>query len=137
VKLGGIDHIFFVSGTELGYYQADGQGRCGLAAQTRLLHESAALHAAIGAAMVSGKPSAAAVHVDVGTLHYGAAIHAAWRGNYPVLLTAGCGPRAFPGSMRGARDGSIQWLQEPRDQSDILRQYTRPITAWSTRTITG
>ena len=90
-----------------------------------MLHESAALHAAIGAAMVRGKPSAACAHVDVGTLHYGAAIHTAWRSNAPVLITAGNRPRAYPGSMLGARNMPVQWLQEPRDQGEILRQYTK------------
>ena len=129
MKLGGIDQLYFVSGSEMAFFQeaiakAENKGWPAPKLVT-MMHESVALHAALGSAMVSGKPSAAAVHVDVGTLHYGAAIHAAWRGNYPVLLTAGCGPRAFPGSMRGARDGSIQWLQEPRDQGEILRQYTQ------------
>jgi acetolactate synthase-1/2/3 large subunit len=65
------------------------------------------------------------VHVDVGTLHYGAGIHSAWRGGYPVLIMGGTSPRAMPGSMRGARDSSIQWVQEPRDQGEIVRQYTK------------
>jgi acetolactate synthase-1/2/3 large subunit len=129
MKLGGIDHLFFVSGSEMAFYQeaiakAEARGRPAPKLVT-MVHESVALHAALGSAMVSGRPAAAGVHVDVGTLHYGAAVHAAWRGNYPVLMTAGTGPRAFPGSMRGARDGSIQWLQEPRDQGEIVRQYTK------------
>jgi acetolactate synthase I/II/III large subunit len=129
MKLGGIDHLFFVSGTELAYYQEAvvKAGVKGWPAPTliTMLHESAALHAAIGAAMVSGKPSAACAHVDVGTLHYGAAIHTAWRSSAPVLITAGTAPRAYPGSMRGARNMPVQWLQEPRDQGEILRQYTK------------
>jgi acetolactate synthase-1/2/3 large subunit len=129
MKLGGIDHLYFVSGSEMAFYQeaiAKAEARGWPAPKlVTMMHESVALHAALGTAMVTGQPSAASVHVDVGTLHYGAAIHAAWRGNYPVLLTAGSGPRAFPGSMRGARDGSIQWLQEPRDQAEIVRQYTK------------
>ena len=39
-------------------------------------------------------------HVDVGTLHYGATIHTAWRSNAPMLITTGNAPRAYPGSMR-------------------------------------
>ena len=27
--------------------------------------------------------------------------------------------------MRGARGGSVQWVQEPRDQGEIVRQYTK------------
>ena len=129
MKLGGVDNLYFVSGSEMAFYQegiakAEAKGWPAPKLVT-MMHESVALHAALGNAMVTGQPSAASVHVDVGTLHYGAAIHAAWRGNYPVLITAGSGPRAFPGSMRGARDGSIQWLQEPRDQGEIVRQYTK------------
>jgi acetolactate synthase-1/2/3 large subunit len=82
-------------------------------------HEHVALNAALGSAMVRNQPAATAVHVDVGTLHYGAAIHTAWRGGYPVLMTAGTGPRAFPGSMRGARGHIVQWVQEPRHQGEM------------------
>ena len=129
MKLGGIGELYFVSGSEMAFYQeaiAKAESRGWPAPKlVTMMHESVALHAALGSAMVTGQPAAAAVHVDVGTLHYGAAVHAAWRGNYPVLLTAGTGPRAFPGSMRGARDSTIQWLQEPRDQGEIVRQYTK------------
>ena len=75
--------------------------------------------------MISGQPAATAVHVDVGTLNYGAALHTAWRGAYPVLITAGTGPRAYSGSMAGARNRPVQWVQEPRDQGEVLRQYTK------------
>jgi acetolactate synthase-1/2/3 large subunit len=88
-------------------------------------HEGVAINAALGSAMVSGRPTATAVHVDVGTFNYGAGLHTAWRGGYPVLITAGTGPRAFPGSMRGARNNAVQWVQEPRDQGEIVRQYTK------------
>ena len=75
--------------------------------------------------MVREQPAATAAHVDVGTFNYGAGLHTAWRGSYPVLITAGAGPRAYPGSMRGARGNSVQWVQEPRDQGEIVRQYTK------------
>ena len=129
MKLGGVDNLFFVSGSEIAFYQES-------AAKARerewpsprlvtMTHEGAALNAAIGSAMVSGQPAATAVHVDVGTLNYGAGIHTAWRGGYPVLMMAGAGPRAYPGTMTGGRDGGIQWVQEPRDQGEIVRQYTK------------
>jgi acetolactate synthase-1/2/3 large subunit len=129
MKLGGVDNLFFVSGSELTFYQeaiakAHAKGRPAPRLVT-MTHEHVALNAALGNAMVRNQPAATAVHVDVGTLHYGAAIHTAWRGGYPVLMTAGTGPRAFPGSMRGARAGSVQWVQEPRDQGEIVRQYTK------------
>src|SRR5438034_6345574 len=129
MKLGGVDNLFFVSGSELVFFQeaiakAEARGTPAPRLVT-MMHESVALNAALGNAMVRNAPAATAVHVDVGTLHYGAATHTAWRGNYPVLMMAGTGPRAFPGSMRGARGSSVQWVQEPRDQGEIVRQYTK------------
>ena len=141
MKLGGIDHLFFVSGTEIIFYQeaiAKAKQRGWPAPQlVTVTHESVALNAALGAAMVTGNPSALAVHVDVGTLNTGAAIHSAWRGGYPVLITAGIAPRGYPGSMPGARESSVQWVQEPRDQGEILRQYTKHDHRRSTRTTPG
>src|SRR5262249_8071404 len=129
MKLGGIDHLFFTSGTEIVYYQesiAKAQARGWPAPElVTVTHEGVALNAALGSAMVTGRPSAIAVHVDVGTLNAGAGIHSAWKGNYPVMITAGTAPRAYPGSMPGARDSSVQWVQEPREQAEILRQYTK------------
>jgi acetolactate synthase-1/2/3 large subunit len=130
MKLGGVDNLFFVSGSELAFFQeavakAEARGTPAPKLVT-MMHESVALNAALGNAMVRNAPAATAVHVDVGTLHYGAATHTAWRGNYPVLMMAGTGPRAFPGSMRGSREAAgVQWVQEPRDQGEIVRQYTK------------
>jgi acetolactate synthase-1/2/3 large subunit len=129
MKLGGIDHLFFVSGTEMAFFQeavvkAEQLGRP-TPKLMMMVHEAVALNAAIGYSMLTGKPSATAVHVDVGTLHQGAAIHAAWHDRCPILMTAGAGPRAFPGQMAGGRNSFINWVQEPRDQGAIVRQYTK------------
>ena len=129
MKLGGVDNLFFVSGSEIAFWQesiAKAKDREWPAPRlVTVTHEGVALNAAAGDAMVSGRPSATAVHVDVGTLNFGAAIHTVWRGSYPVLMTAGTGPRAFPDSLTGGRDSPVQWVQEPRDQGEILRQYTK------------
>jgi acetolactate synthase-1/2/3 large subunit len=129
MKLGGIENLFFVSGSEIAFYQesiakAHARGRPAPRLLT-ITHEGVAINAAIGDAMVSGRPSACAVHVDVGTQNYGAGIHTAWRGPYPILMMSGTGPRAYPDSMVGARNSWVQWVQEPRDQGEILRQYTK------------
>ena len=129
MKLGGVEHFFFVSGSEIGFYQeavARAAAKGWPAPQLlTVTHEGSALNAALGSAMVREQPAATAAHVDVGTFNYGAGLHTAWRGSYPVLITAGAGPRAYPGSMRGARSNSVQWVQEPRDQGEIVRQYTK------------
>ena len=129
MKLGGVDKIFFVSGSESAFLQ-EATAKAAVKGTPApelitMIHESVALNAALGAAMVTGKPTATSSHVDVGTLHYGGAIHTAWRGGYPVLMTGGTGPRAFPGSMRGSRGSPVQWQQEPRDQAEIVRQFTK------------
>jgi acetolactate synthase I/II/III large subunit len=129
MKLGGVDHLFFVSGSEIAFWQesvARAQEKGWPAPKLITVpHESVALNAALGSAMIRNQPDATAVHVDVGTLNYGGAIHTAWRGNYPVLITAGTGPRAYAGSIAGSRNSAVQWVQEPRDQGAILRQYTK------------
>ena len=69
--------------------------------------------------------AATAVHVDVGTQHYGCAIHTARHSGLPVLITAGAPPVSYPGSMRGSRDGSHFWVQQTADQNGIVRQYMK------------
>ena len=130
MKLGGVNQLFFVSGTEIIFYQeaiAKAKQR-GLPAPDLITvpHEHVALNAALGAAAATGQPSAVAVHVDVGTLNTGAAIHTAWKGSYPVLITAGNAPRAYPGTMPGARDGSALpddpaavMRRQPQDSADV------------------
>ena len=87
MKLGGVDNLFFVSGSEIAFWQesiAKAKDREWPAPRlVTVTHEGVALNAAAGDAMVSGKPSATAVHVDVdvGTLNFGAAIHTVWRGS--------------------------------------------------------
>src|SRR5437667_12262730 len=75
MKLGGIDHLFFVSGSEMAFYQesiARAQRRGWPAPRLiTVMHEGVALNAALGNAMASGQPAATAAHVDVGTFNYG------------------------------------------------------------------
>ena len=129
MALGGIDHLFFTSGTEIGFYQeAIAKAKAHNRPAPRLisvLHEHACLNAAMGYAAVSGKPTATAVHVDVGTQHYGGAVHTARHSCLPILITAGAPATAYPGSMRGAREGAHIWLQQGYDQNGIVRQYVK------------
>jgi acetolactate synthase I/II/III large subunit len=126
---GGVDHLFFTSGGEIGFYQeavakAQAQGKKTLRLIT-VPHEHVSLNAALGFAAVSGRPAVTAAHVDVGTQHYGGAVHTAWRSGLPVIITAGAPPTAYPGSIRGARDAGHLWNQQNFDQNGIVRQYTK------------
>ena len=128
---GGIDHLFFTSGSEIGFYQeavakARAHGHNNPMRLITVPHEHISLNAALGYAAVSGRPAATAVHVDVGTLHMGGAIHTAWRSGLPVVMTAGFPPTAATGSMPGSREeGGHLWMQETYDQNGIVRNYTK------------
>jgi acetolactate synthase-1/2/3 large subunit len=126
---GGIEFLFFTSGSELVFYQeaiakAQALGRKAPRLIT-MIHENPSLNAALGYAAASGKPAATAAHVDVGTQHYGSAIHTAYRSGLPVLVTAGAPPVGLPGTRRGARDAAHLWLQDMYDQNGIVRQYMK------------
>ena len=128
---GGVDHLFFTSGSEIGFFQ-EATAKARAKGDNRLLrlitvpHEHANLNAALGFAAVSGRPAATAAHVDVGTQHYGGAVHTAWRSGLPVVITAGFPPTAYPGSVNGSRvDGGHLWMQENYDQNGIVRSYTK------------
>jgi acetolactate synthase-1/2/3 large subunit len=90
-----------------------------------MTHENAALAAACGETVVTGRPSAAVFHVECGLINAGGAIHNADRGRYPVLIMSGYPASAEAGSVPGARNSFIQWFQQIRDQGELLRQYVR------------
>jgi acetolactate synthase I/II/III large subunit len=130
MAMGGVDHLFFTSGSELAFYQESiSKARHHNRPVPRLItvtHEHVSLNAALGYAAVSGKCAATAAHVDVGTQHYGCAVHTAWRSGLPVLITAGAAPTAYTGSMPGSREeGAHLWAQQVFDQNAIVRQYTK------------
>lgn len=128
---GGVDHLFFTSGSEIGFFQeatakARAMGNNKVPRLITVPHEHANLNAALGYAAVSGKPAITAAHVDVGTQHYGGAVHTAWRSGLPVVMTSGFPPTAYAGTKKGSRDeGGHLWMQETYDQNGIVRNYTK------------
>jgi acetolactate synthase-1/2/3 large subunit len=129
MKLNGVERIWFTSGTELAFLQEVPVKHQALGRPTprimTMTHENAALSAACGETMVTGKPSATAAHVECGMINAGGSIHNADRGHYPVLMMSGYPPSAEAGSVPGARDNGIQWYQQIPDQGQIVRQYMR------------
>ena len=128
---GGVDHLFFTSGSEIGFYQeavskAKAKGHNNPIRLITVPLEHVNLNAALGYAAVSGKPAVTAAHVDCGTQHYGGAVHTAWRSGLPVIITAGYPPTAYAGAMKGSRDeGAHLWAQQTYDQQGIVRNYTK------------
>jgi acetolactate synthase-1/2/3 large subunit len=89
------------------------------------LHESVAMAAAHGYAMVTGRPQVVLVHVDVGTQQVGGALHNAQRCRIPVILCAGKTPSTLEGVKKGGRSHMIHWIQEQYDNAGIVRNYTK------------
>ncbi|KAK7217083.1 hypothetical protein V2G26_005086 [Clonostachys chloroleuca] len=88
-------------------------------------HEMVAMSMADGFARLTGKPQCVLVHVDVGTQNLGCALHNASVGRCPVLIFAGLSPFTQEGEMRGSRTEYIHWLQDSRDQKQIVSQFCR------------
>lgn len=125
----GVDCLFFCGGTDnfvfmegVKKFEELGRPHPKL---IQCLHESVALSAAHGHFMVSGKPQAVVVHVDLGTQNVGGAIHNAWVGNAGIIFMAGRTPYTTMGELRGSRNNAIHFIQETYDQAEIVRQYTK------------
>lgn len=84
-------------------------------------HENAAVAMAHGVYMVSGRPQAVMVHVNVGTANTINALMDAGRDQVPLLLFAGKTPYS-EGGRQGARTRYIHWAQEMFDQAGMLRE---------------
>jgi acetolactate synthase-1/2/3 large subunit len=85
-------------------------------------HENVAVAMAMGYYLKTGRPQLVMVHVNVGTANAICGIMNAWRGNIPVLFSAGRTPFSEGGELVGKRSGEIHWPQELRDQGAILRE---------------
>lgn len=127
--INGVDYVFFSSGSDIMWYQESAVKLRSLGRPTpqlvTMLHEYANLSAACGYAMVARRPAVTAVHVELGTLNYGGAIHNAWRGGYPVLMTSGKTPNSYGGTAKGDRDQWVFWGQDLTDYGAIVRQYVK------------
>jgi acetolactate synthase-1/2/3 large subunit len=84
-------------------------------------HENAAVAMAHGAYMVTGRPQAVMVHVNVGTANTVNGILNANRDHTPVFVLAGRTPYAEHG-RHGARTRNIHWAQEMFDQAGLVRE---------------
>jgi acetolactate synthase-1/2/3 large subunit len=129
LALGGVSKLFFCSGSDIGFIQ---EAVAKAAAIRRpspelitVMHESVALNAAVGYSALTRRPAATAVHVEVGALSYGAALHTAHAERAPVMMISGASARAYPGSRRGARNNPINWVQERFDQRALVSGYTK------------
>lgn len=84
-------------------------------------HENTAMHMAIGYYLVTGRPQAVMVHVNVGTANGMNGFLNAARGNVPMLFTAGRTP-TNERDLAGHRSLDIHWTQEMFDQASMVRE---------------
>jgi acetolactate synthase I/II/III large subunit len=87
--------------------------------------ERVAMAAAQAYWQLTGKVQLVVVHVDVGTLALGAAIHNAQRTNGGIVVIAGTAPRTFDGELAGGRSIAVHWQQDQIDQLGIMRNFTK------------
>ena len=93
--------------------------------QILCLSEQLALCMAQGYSMITRRAQVVLVHVGIGTLQFGGALHNAHRGRTPVLLASGRAPFTFEDEMPGGKDSPHHWDQELFDQLGSLREYTK------------
>jgi acetolactate synthase-1/2/3 large subunit len=128
LKARGVDYLFGNAGTDFpsiieAFARAGGEDA---ALPTPILapHENAAVGMAHGYTMLTGRPQAVMVHVNVGTANALAGLMNASREGVPMLLAAGRTPILEKGAP-GARSMPIHWAQEMFDQAGIVREVVR------------
>ncbi len=125
----GVDYLFANAGTDFAplieaFSKAEASGGK-FPKPVTVPHENVAVAMALGYYLASGKPQLVMVHVNVGTANAICGVMNAWRGNVPILFSAGRTPYAETGGALGQRSGEIHWPQEMRDQGAMLREFTK------------
>jgi acetolactate synthase-1/2/3 large subunit len=125
----GVESIFVNAGTDFApiveaYAVNRAQGGPKLPIPVICAHENLAGGMAHGAALVSGRPQAVMLHVNVGTANVACAVANAARDRIPLLVTAGRSPILETGAT-GARDLPIHWSQEMFDQASLVREFVK------------
>jgi acetolactate synthase-1/2/3 large subunit len=122
----GVEYLFGNAGTDFAplieaYAKAAANGTR-VPKPITIPHENVAVSMAMGYYLKTSKPQLVMVHVNVGTANALCGIMNAWRGNIPILFSAGRTPFSETGELTGNRSGEIHWAQEMRDQGAILRE---------------
>lgn len=87
-------------------------------------HENTAVAMAHGHALLSRRPQAVMVHVNVGTANIGMGLINARRSRVPMLAMAGRTPWYEEGKA-GVRTNFVQWGQDTFDQGAAFREFTK------------
>lgn len=125
----GIESFFVNAGTDFApiveaYAANQAAGGTELPTPVLCAHENLAGGMAHGAALVSGKPQALMLHVNVGTANAACSVANAARDRIPLLVMAGRSP-ILEGGATGSRDLPIHWSQEMFDQASLVREFVK------------
>jgi len=124
----GVAHLFANSGTDFPpVIEALARGPAAGRAHPRPMvvpHENVAVSMAHGYYLVTGRPQAVMVHVNVGTANCLNNLINAARDNVPIVLMAGRTPATERG-RKGSRSRPIHWAQEMFDQAGMLREIVK------------
>jgi acetolactate synthase I/II/III large subunit len=124
----GVEYFFVNAGTDFApiveAYALNKDDNPTLPTPVLCAHENLAGGMAHGAAMVTGKPQALMLHVNVGTANAACSVANAARDRIPLLVTAGRSP-ILEGGAVGARDLPIHWSQEMFDQASLVREFVK------------
>jgi acetolactate synthase-1/2/3 large subunit len=124
----GIDYLFVNPGTDFppiveGLARA-AQGNAPSPKPMVIPHENCAVGMAHGYTMITGRPQAVMLHVNVGTANAITMMINASRDRTPILLTSGRTPITENGPS-GTRSNYIHWSQEMFDQASMLREVVK------------
>jgi acetolactate synthase-1/2/3 large subunit len=125
----GVDYLFANAGTDFAplieaFSKAEAQG-LKTPKPVTVPHENVAVSMAMGYYLKTGRPQLVMVHVNVGTANAVCGVMNAWRGNIPVIFSAGRTPFTENGGVMGQRSGEIHWPQEMRDQGAMVREFVK------------
>ena len=124
----GIDHLFVNPGTDFApiveAFARAGRTNRPVPRPMVVPHEHAAVAMAHGYTLVTGRPQAVMLHVNVGLANSINALIDASRDRVPLLLTSGRTPITEEGP-HGARSVHIHWAQEMFDQAGMLREFVK------------
>ena len=124
----GIDHLFVNPGTDFApiieAFARAARSNRKVPRPMVVAHEHAAVAMAHGYTLVTDRPQAVMLHVNVGLANSINALIDASRDRVPLLLTSGRTPITESGP-HGARSVYIHWAQEMFDQAGMLREFVK------------
>jgi acetolactate synthase-1/2/3 large subunit len=124
----GVDYLFANGGTDFapvieGLVRAGATG-AELPEALAISHETAAVAMAHGYYLVTGRPQAVMVHVNVGLANAVMGLINAACDNIPMVMCSGRTPITEAGRP-GSRNVPIHWGQEMRDQGTMVREFVK------------